>query len=67
MEYVQVRIEKPSHTRSYEYTLDKNLYPHEARIMNLSYSGNIWYLFVYAASMLDFRLEGPSRSVGIFA
>lgn len=41
MEYVQVRIEKPTHTRSYDNTLDKNLYPQEARIMNLAYSGNI--------------------------
>ena len=43
MEYTRVRIEKPTHTRVDEKLFDRNLYPHESRIMNMSYSGNIWY------------------------
>jgi DNA-directed RNA polymerase III subunit RPC2 len=41
MEYIKVQIAKPTHTRTYENTLDKSLYPQEARIMNLSYAGDI--------------------------
>lgn len=43
MEYTQVRIDKPTHTRVDERLFDRSLYPQEARVMNMSYSGNIWY------------------------
>lgn len=62
LEYNAIRVCKPTHERNYDtWTRNSDLYPHEARTSNMSYSADILYFFLNAVSILNTKLETKSK------
>lgn len=57
MEYTGIRVALPTFEKNYDkYSRTSELYPHEARTSNLSYSGDILYKLILFSVDFKFHL-----------